>query len=115
MNYQTKFFNLLTICEKSGNLIKGFDTVREALDKYGKGCVFMSRDLSERTKKEINFLCSKKPFVQVVDLPFDMNDIGINIGKKVGVVAVCDEGFASKLKQYAAAITENAESGIDKH
>ncbi|MDO5560438.1 MAG: ribosomal L7Ae/L30e/S12e/Gadd45 family protein [Oscillospiraceae bacterium] len=115
MNYQTKFFNLLTICEKSGNLIKGFDTVKEALQKNGSGCVFICQDLSQRTRKEIDYICSGMKNTDVINLPFDMDQVGVNIGKKVGVMAVCDQGFAAKLKQYASAITESAGSDVEKH
>jgi len=53
----------------------------------------------------------KKSGVTMVSLPFTMEDIGNSIGRKTGVMAVCDAGFARKLKEYAehAAEGNNAE------
>ena len=35
-----------------------------------------------------------------------METIEINIGKKVGVMAVCDKGFAKKFSEYVDAMSE---------
>lgn len=104
MNYQIKFFNLLTICEKSGKLTKGFDVSSEAVKQQKAVCVMLAEDISPKTLKEINFICLNKPWVKILNLPFKMDDIKQSIGKKVGVMAVCDKGFAKKFDEYAVAI-----------
>ncbi len=104
MNYQIKFFNLLTICEKSGKLTKGFDVSGEAIKQQKAACVMITEDISPKTLKEINFMCLNKPWIKILYIPFRMDDIKQSIGKKVGVMAVCDKGFAKKFYEYAEAI-----------
>lgn len=107
MNYHTKFFNLLTICEKSGQLIKGFDITREAVIDRKAVCIMIASDISEKTLKEVNFICKDNRHIKIIALPFSMEIIKASIGKKVGVMAVCDKGFAAKLSEYAQAEREN--------
>ena len=109
MNYQEKFFNLFTICEKSGNLVKGFDISKEAVTGGKAACVLVTSDVSPKTMKEVNFMCRNFPGIPVVNLPFGMDDIKNSIGRKTGVMAVCDKGFAEKLTEYAKAAADSAE------
>lgn len=106
MNYQEKFFNLFTICEKSGNLLKGFDISKEAVTGGKAACVMVTSDLSPKTMKEVEFMCRNFPDIPVVNLPFVMDDIKNSIGRKTGVMAVCDKGFADRLTEYAKAASE---------
>lgn len=103
MNYQEKFFNLFTICEKSGKLVKGFDVSKEAVTGRKASCIFVASDVSEKTMKEVNYMCRDFPELPVIKLPFDMNAIKESIGRKAGVMAVCDKGFAARLSEYVMA------------
>lgn len=109
MNYQEKFFNLFTICEKSGNLVKGFDISMETVTGGKAACVMVTSDVSPRTLKEVNFMCRNFPDIPVVILPFGMDEIKNSIGRKAGVMAVCDKGFADRLAEYAKAASDAAE------
>ncbi|MCQ2464133.1 MAG: 50S ribosomal protein L7 [Oscillospiraceae bacterium] len=109
MNYQEKFFNLLTICEKSGKLVKGFDISKEAVTGGKASCVMVTSDVSARTLKEAVFMCKNFPELPVVNLPFTMKDMENSIGRKAGVLAVCDKGFADRLREYAEAASGTAE------
>ena len=42
----------------------------------------------------------------LLETAFTMEDIAAAIGKKAGVLAVCDAGFAEKLKQELGAVSE---------
>lgn len=106
MNYDIKFFNLLTMCIKAGKLLRGFDVSKEAVLGGEAVCIMTAAGISPKTLKEVNFICEKKKGVKVIELPFDMETIEINIGKKVGVMAVCDKGFAKKFSEYVDAISE---------
>ena len=46
MNWQEKFFNLFTICEKSGKLVKGFDISKETVSAGKAACVMVTADVS---------------------------------------------------------------------
>lgn len=109
MNWQEKFFNLFTICEKSGNLIKGFDISKETVAGGKAACVMVTADVSAKTLKEVSFMCRNFPDLPVVNLPFSMDDIKKSIGRKSGVMVVCDKGFADKLTEYALAAANETE------
>ena len=100
MNYREKFFNLFTMCAESGSVAKGFDISKESVTGGKVACVMVTSDVSPKTLKETVFMCEKSG-VTMVSLPFTMEDIGNSIGRKAGVMAVCDAGFARKLKEYA--------------
>ena len=55
MDYQKKFFNLLTICEKSGNLLKGFDVVKEAVEA-GADIIMRDNMTNEQMKEAIEII-----------------------------------------------------------
>ncbi|MBP0977852.1 MAG: ribosomal L7Ae/L30e/S12e/Gadd45 family protein [Oscillospiraceae bacterium] len=101
MNYREKFFNLFTMCAKSGSLAKGFDVSKESVTGGKAACVMVTSDVSPKTLKETAFMCKSHGEVPLVELPFTMEDIGNSIGRKAGVMAVCDAGFARKLREYA--------------
>ena len=105
MNYREKFFNLFTMCAKSGSLVKGFDVSKESVTGGKAACVMVTSDVSPKTLKETAFMCEKGS-VPLVELPFTMEDIGNSIGRKTGVMAVCDAGFARKLREYAEHASE---------
>ena len=69
----------LGLARRAGKLNWGFDTAVEAL----------------RIEAE-------KYHVSVLEPAFTMEEISAAIGKKAGVLAVCDRGFAEKLKQLIA-------------
>lgn len=103
MNYKEKFFNLFTMCEKSGKLAKGFDMSKEAVIKKKASCIMITSDVSPKTIKEVMFISRDYSDDFIVKIPFGMDEINKSIGKKVGVMAVCDKGFATKLSEYATA------------
>ena len=51
--------DLLSICIKAGKTVKGFDSVCEAVKNGKASCVLTASDASEKTLKEINFICGK--------------------------------------------------------
>ena len=51
-------------------------------------------------------MCRNFPDLPVVNLPFSMDDIKHSIGRKAGVMAVCDKGFADRLTEYALAASK---------
>ncbi len=102
-----KFFNLLTICMKAGKLLRGFDISKEAVMSGEASCIMTAADISSKTLKEIKFITEKKKDVKIISLPFDMATIEFNIGKKVGVMAVCDKGFSEKFFGYTEEIRKS--------
>lgn len=100
-----KIMNLLTMCRKAGKMALGFDSVKESILKRKAELILLASDISPKTEKEIRFFADKNG-IPAVKTGSTMEGFGMGIGKKVGVIAVCDKGFAGKTAQLAA-LTEN--------
>ncbi len=88
-----KTINLLTICIKAGKTVKGFDSVCEELKKGKAYCVICAGDASEKTIKEVEFMCGKYNACAVkTDIPKEV--LGKFFGKQTAVIGICDKGFA---------------------
>lgn len=89
-----KTLSTLGLCRRAGKLIFGFDAVAAELEKPGTAVsgVLLAADLSEKSKKEVRFLCSKKD-VTVTELAETLDDIKSTIGRRTGILAVLDKGL----------------------
>ena len=93
---------LLTICRKAGRLVMGFDPMKDALAE-GKACaVIVASDISPKTEKEVRFFSGKKN-IPVARTAMTLDEVYFTIGKKAGILTICDKGFAEK----ALAVCEN--------
>lgn len=90
-----KLFGLLSMCRRSGRMALGFDMSKEAAEKGRAELILLASDISPKTEKEVRFF-SEKYSVRTVKTTFTIDDFFHGIGKKVGIVAVCDKGFAAK-------------------
>ncbi len=73
----------------------GFDPMKDALAE-GKACaVIVASDLSPKTEKEVRFFSGKKE-IPVKKTSLTLNDIYFALGKKAGIITICDKGFAEK-------------------
>ena len=71
----------------------GMDMVKDACNT-GKACaVFAATDFSPKSLKEIKFNCYKNG-IKLYSLGMTMDDIHFGLGKRTGVVAICEGGFA---------------------
>lgn len=95
MNSQKKqkTINLLTMCIKAGKIVKGNDSVCGEVGNGKAFCVMTAEDISEKTLKEISFICEKHK-VPVLKTELTKEDMGHYTGKQTAVIAVCDKGFA---------------------
>lgn len=80
----------------------GFDAAGEAVLKRKAKLIILASDLSPKTEKEIRFTAGKTS-VPVVKTEITLEEFSFGLGKKVGVLAVCDEGFSKKLSQLVCA------------
>lgn len=88
-----KTANLLTMCMKAGKTVKGFDSACDAVKNRTAYCVLTASDTSEKTVKEIDFIC-RKYSVPLIRTELSKDEIGQLCGKVTAVIAVCDKGFA---------------------
>lgn len=90
--------NLLSMARRAGQLELGMDPAKDAV--RGRRCtlVCIASDLSDKSKKEILFVCSEAN-IELLELPESMDDFGSALGKRVGIIAVCDSGFAKAVRK----------------
>lgn len=97
-----KLIQDITLCKRAGKLVMGFDLVKDAMQKGNAIIVLTACDLSEKTLKEITYLTSQLE-VEMLPLPYTLDDLWYAVGKRAGVLCIIDEGLSEKLlKDYAA-------------
>ena len=103
-----KLFGLLSRCRRSGRMALGFDMSKESAEKGKAELIVLASDISPKTEKEVRFF-SDKYGVRTVKTNLTIDDFFHGIGKKVGVIAVCDKGFAQKAESLIGedTITKN--------
>ena len=86
----------LSLCRRAGKLSMGFDQVKESVQKGNAQLILLARDLSPKTAQEIRFLAQPKG-IHCQEIAYTMDELWYLIGKRIGVAAVTDRGFAAKL------------------
>ena len=98
-----KLQSTISLCRRAGKLQLGFDQVKEAVQAGEVKAVFLAADLSDKSKKEVQFFCGKSGVPAAV-LPITKEEIKIAVSKGSGVLGVTEEGFAKNLMQQAEAL-----------
>ncbi|WP_411675791.1 L7Ae/L30e/S12e/Gadd45 family ribosomal protein [Caproicibacter sp.] len=91
-----RLLSLLGIARRAGKLCLGSDAVQETALKGGCPLILFASDLSPRTARTV-LAAAAKGNVETATLRENMDEIGCAIGKRTGVIAVNDKGFAKKL------------------
>lgn len=86
---------LLSMCRRAGKLSAGMDMVKGSCNNAEACGVYVAYDISEKTLKEVKYVCFKNG-VPLYDLDMSMQQIAESIGKRSGVLAICDKGFNKK-------------------
>ena len=106
-----KILSLLGMAQKAGKISGGAFQVEQSVKKRKAKLVIISGDMSERSAKQYNDMCSyyKVPIVTYGD----MDSLGHAIGKEYrAAVAVNDAGFADSLMKLINA-SDNGGSRIN--
>ena len=90
-----KLLSLLTMCRKAGQLQMGFDPMKEALAGGKAKAVIIAADVSPKTEKEARFFADKYN-VPAEKTGTSLDEIFAGLGKRAGILTICDEGFAKK-------------------
>lgn len=97
---------------KAGKLVMGMDMVKDACSVGNAKAVFTAADISEKSLKEVRYTCAKYD-VKLYALGMNMDEVALGLGKRVGVVAMIDAGFAkSCAKGLEEVIIDKDEFGI---
>lgn len=86
----------LSICRRAGKLIGGMDEVKAAVRKKEARLVIVAADISEKSRAEISFECNKYG-IKLIGIGESMFDIAEAVGRRYGVMAVTDKGFAESV------------------
>ncbi len=96
-----KLLHLLGIARRAGRLSLGNDPAIESLRKGQTHLILLASDLSPRTAGGVEFAANEEG-VAAVRTKATMDEISMALGKRTGVVAVNDAGFAKKLLALCA-------------
>ena len=94
-----KTLTLLGFASKAGKLSYGFSAVLESLNQNKVRLIIAALDLSPKTLKEAVFHAEKKKIEVLTLKTADIFVLSKAIGRKCGVVAVNDDGFAKAIKE----------------
>lgn len=96
MNPEQSFLSLLGIARRAGKLVFGFDAVVEQVEKKQVSLLILACDLSERSRRSVQNAVQPHG-VPCLNPPFSMDQFQCAIGRRSGILAVCDRGFSSRL------------------
>lgn len=93
---QNKTLTLLGFAAKAGKLAYGADASLISLKKKKSYLIIVACDLSEKSRKEINFYAEKYN-VKVITLTVDKETLSKAVGRKCGIISVNEKGFAMSI------------------
>lgn len=96
MNEKERLLSFLGIARKAQRLSMGADPALEALQKGKARLVLLAADLSPRSRRQA-LEAAKAHGVPALSAGVTMDEIAFSVGKRTGILAVNDEGFAGKL------------------
>ncbi len=90
-----RIYGILGIASKAGKIISGFDSIKDNIMKKLVNLIIVANDTSEKTKKEIKFICDEYeiPLVTFGTIEGNSHSIG-KINR--AIIGICDEGLAKK-------------------
>lgn len=103
MDNKSRVLSLISLSKKAGKLVLGFDVTKKEIFKGTVDCIFVCCDLSEKTLKEVNYICSDME-VEVKELPITLDEMWYEVGKRSGVICITEYGFVKKI----SALLDNA-------
>lgn len=77
-----------------GKVVSGMDAVTEAVEKHKVNLVLVTTDISEKSRENIEYVCTKHQ-VKVIEFKETMENLGKAIGKKNRVIiGIRDKSFS---------------------
>ena len=95
-----KFLSLLGMARRSGRVSLGHDAVIGSVIRNKAKLCILSKDASDRLKKEISHACTyENKNIPVLITNYDILTLSSAVGSKAAIVSVDDEGFAKALQE----------------
>lgn len=96
METDKRLLNLLGIARRAGKLDLGTEAAKQSARRRNAKLVLLTADLSPRTAEAVKAEAEKSG-VRVWQISASMDEMEAALGKRTGVVAVNDMGFARTL------------------
>lgn len=88
-----KLLSSVSLSKRAGKLLLGFDVVKGAVFEGKAAIVLFASDLSEKTRRSMERICEEYE-VATASLPFTLDELFMEVGKRAGVLAISDRGLA---------------------
>ncbi len=91
-----KIYGLLGICAKAGDIVSGTDITIETVEKKKAKLVIVAKDCSEKTIKNMKFICDKNNIP--IHIFGEIENLSKSIGKSNrGVIGIKNENIAKEI------------------
>lgn len=90
-----KIYGILGIATKAGKIISGFDSIQDGIKRKQVNLIIVAEDASEKTKKEMRFICNKYGITLVVFGNIYNNSHAIGKRNRA-IIGICDLGISKK-------------------
>lgn len=88
-----KLLSSISLSKRAGKLLMGFDVVKEAVLEDKAKLVLFASDLSDKTRRSMERICEEWEVLTAV-LPFTLDELWMEVGKRAGILAISDKGLA---------------------
>lgn len=97
----SKITGLIGLAKRAGRIAVGYDAAVTAVKTRKAKCAVCASDLSPKTEKEWQYHTND---YSLLHLPLDKESLGnaLGLSKPVGLLAVCDEGFAQAIQKICS-------------
>ena len=89
--------------QKREKLFLGFDAIEDGIKRKIVSLIIVANDTSEKTKKEVKFICDKYDIKFIVFGTIEGNSHSIGRTNRA-IIGVCDSGFSKKILELAKKI-----------
>ena len=96
-----KIYGILGIAAKAGKILSGFDSIQEGIQKQQVNLVIVAQDASEKTKKEIRFICDKYGISYITWGNIEENSHAIGKVNRA-IIGICDSGLANRFLELTS-------------
>lgn len=89
--------SLLGFAAKAGKLSFGTHASEFAISTKKANLVLAAEDISAKSFKELKFKADKQNIPVITLIGIESETLSHRVGKKCGIIAVCDSGFADSI------------------
>ena len=107
-----KLLSSISLSKRAGKLLLGFDVVKGAVLEGKAALVLFASDLSDKTRRSMKRICEEWE-VPTAALPYTLDDIFGEVGKRAGILAISDRGLAKLVCSNRAPAADKEECVYD--